>query len=103
LRAECFAVYVAPRVDLSDLPAERRETVEKHLNFARNLHIETRVLQSQNIAETLVDFAHRNQVTQVFLTRSGRSLLPATSLVSKVLRLASDLQVTVVAERKKRI
>ncbi len=103
LRADCFAVFVSQRADLSDLPAAEREVVEKHLNFARNLHIETRVLSSQNPAATIVDFAHRHQVTQVFLTRSRQSLLPATSLVSKVLRLASDLQITVVAERKKKV
>jgi two-component system sensor histidine kinase KdpD len=100
LRAECFAVYVSKHTDLSDLPAPEREAVQKHLNFARNLHIETRVLAGQNPAETLVDFAHKHQVTQIFLTRSKRSLLPSISLVSTVLRLASDLQVTVVAARK---
>src|SRR5215470_3838112 len=64
LRAECLAVYVSKTADLSDLPPAEREAVERHLNFARNLHIETRVLPSQNAAATLVDFAHRNQVTQ---------------------------------------
>jgi two-component system, OmpR family, sensor histidine kinase KdpD len=103
LRAECFAVYVSNRTDLSDLAADRRETVEKHLNFARNLHIETRVLPGQDTAASLVEFAHRHQVTQVFLSRSGRSFLPAASLVSRVLRLATDIQVTIVAERRKRL
>src|SRR5499433_3319011 len=54
LRAECFAVYVSPTGDLSELPASTRASVEKHLNFARNLHIETRILQRQNPAVTLV-------------------------------------------------
>ena len=103
LRAECFAIYVLERGELSDLRPATRESVEKHLNFARNLHIETRVLHGQNPAATLVEFAHRHQITQIFLTRSGRHLkvVPARSLVSQVLRLAQDIQVTVVAERKK--
>ncbi len=104
LRAECFAVYVSPRGELSELPPATRETVDKHLNFARNLHIETRVLHGQNPAVTLVDFAHRHQITQIFLTRSPSryfKLIPARSLVSQVLRLAQDIQLTVVAERKK--
>ena len=104
LRAECFAVYVSPRGELSELPPDTRESVEKHLNFARNLHIETRVLYGQNPAVTLVDFAHRHQITQMFLARSGSrhfKFIPATSLVSQVLRLAQDIQVTVVAERRK--
>ena len=104
LRAECFAIYVSPRTDLSELPQATRDSVEKHLNFARNLHIETRILHGQNEASTLVDFAHRHQITQIFLTRSPSrhfNWLPARSLVSKVLRLAHDIQVTVVAERKR--
>jgi two-component system, OmpR family, sensor histidine kinase KdpD len=105
LRAECFAVYSCPTGSLSDLPPGQREAVERHLNFARNLHIETRILQGQNPAVTLVDFARRHQITQIFLTRSAsrRSmLLPVPSVVSQVLRLARNLQVTVVAERLKR-
>src|SRR2546427_6419669 len=60
LRAECFAIYVLERGELSDLRPATRESVEKHLNFARNLHIETRVLHGQNPAATLVEFAHRH-------------------------------------------
>jgi len=104
LRAECFAIYVSPHGDLSELPARVRAPVEQHLNFARNLHIETRILQGQNAAATLVEFAHRHRITQIFLTRSGSrhfQFLPTRSVVSQVLRLARDIQVTVVAERNK--
>jgi two-component system sensor histidine kinase KdpD len=104
LRAECFAVYVSPRPELSELPQATRDSIERHLNFARNLHIETRVLHGHNPAVTLVDFAHRHQITQIFLTRSRSrhlKLIPARSLVSQVLRQAQDIQLTVVAERKK--
>jgi two-component system sensor histidine kinase KdpD len=102
LRAECFAVYVSSRGDLSDLSAGERESVEKHLNFARNLHIETRILHGENAAEAVVGFAHRQQITQIFLARSRRTkALSRRSLVFQVLRLARDIQVTVVAERKK--
>jgi two-component system sensor histidine kinase KdpD len=103
LRAECFAVYVSPAGDLSELPPSERERVEKHLNFARNLHIETRILRGQNPAATLVEFAHRHRVTQMFLTRSRSRpwrILPRRTLVSQILRLAQDIQITVVAERK---
>jgi len=96
LRAECFAVYVSPRSDLSELRAEERESVEKHLNFARNLHIETRILHGQKPAEMLVGFARRHQITQIFLTR-----LSSRHLISQVLRLARDIQINVVAERQK--
>jgi two-component system sensor histidine kinase KdpD len=104
LRAECFAIYISQTGDLGNLPILEREAVERQLNFARNLHIETRILQGTNPALTLVDFARRHQITQIFLTRSGSSkwrLLHSSTLVSQVLRLARNLQVTVVAERRK--
>jgi two-component system sensor histidine kinase KdpD len=101
LQAECFAVYVSETGDLEDLPLLEREAVDRHLNFARNLHIETRILQGLNAAAVLVDFARRERITQIFLMRpkSRRKLLPTTSLISETLRLARDIQVTVVADR----
>ncbi len=45
LRAECLAVYVSKTADLGDLTPEERESLDRHLNFARALRIETRVLQ----------------------------------------------------------
>jgi two-component system, OmpR family, sensor histidine kinase KdpD len=103
LRADCFAVYVSPGGDLAELSAEKREVVQKHLNFARNLHIETRVLNGQDAAAALVEFARRQHITQIFLTRSRSrhlKVLPGRSIVSQVLRLAQDIQLTVVADRK---
>jgi two-component system, OmpR family, sensor histidine kinase KdpD len=104
LRAECFAIYTCPTGTMSDLPPQERDAVERHLNFARNLHIETRILQGTNPALTLVDFARRHQITQIFLTRSASrrwKFLPLPSVVSQVLRLARNIQVTVVAERRR--
>src|SRR6185436_17179615 len=36
LRAECFAIYVSPRADTSELPPQKREAIDRHLTFARN-------------------------------------------------------------------
>src|SRR5262249_43928252 len=60
LDAECFAVAVQPSGDLAGLPPAEREAVEKHLNFARNLHLETRILEGSDVAAALVEFARRN-------------------------------------------
>src|ERR1700735_594008 len=79
LHADCFAVAVAREIDLHDMPASDRQMVEQHLNFARNLHIETRVLQGQDVAKTLVEFAHLNEVTHLFLARPQPSQWPALS------------------------
>src|SRR5579871_1405652 len=50
LHADCFAVSVQPE---NGRPADEPRVVERHLNFARDLHIETRVLEGDDIARTL--------------------------------------------------
>jgi K+-sensing histidine kinase KdpD len=62
------------------------------------------VLEGQNAAETLVDFARRNAVTQIFLSKPPKRQFPflgTRSVAMDVVRLARDRQVTVVAERNK--
>jgi two-component system sensor histidine kinase KdpD len=103
LGAECFAVSVQSTGDLSGLPADDREAVDRHLNFARNLHIETRILEGDDVASTLVDFGRRNQVTQIFLTRPHRKAWsPAFSRdpAQRVLGLAKDMLIVIVSDRE---
>ena len=103
LGAECFAVAVQSSGDLSGLPDADREAVERHLNFARNLHIETRILEGDNVASTLVDFARRNQVTQIFLTRPRRKAWPlalSRDPAQQVIGLAKDMQIVIVSARE---
>jgi two-component system sensor histidine kinase KdpD len=103
LGAECFAVAVQPSGDLSGLPAGDREAVERHLNFARNLRIETRILEGDEVASTLVDFGRRNHVTQIFLTRPRRKAWsPALSRdpLQRVIDLAKDMQIVIVSDRE---
>jgi two-component system, OmpR family, sensor histidine kinase KdpD len=103
LQAESFAVYVCPVPDFSNLPAGQREAVERHLNFARNLRIETRILNDENVAERIVEFARDQHVTQIFLAHprsTTRTLRSRRELVSRILKLAHDMQVIVVAERR---
>jgi two-component system sensor histidine kinase KdpD len=101
--ADCFAVFVAERGDLQSLPAQRREAIERHLNFARNLHIETRVLSGSDHAQALVDFARDRKARQIFLPRlvgKGMERLRGKSLVNHVVGLADDMEVTIVADRR---
>jgi len=103
LRAECFAVFLSETGDFQNLPPGDRETVERHLNFARSLHIETRILQAEQAAPALVEFAHREQISQIFLVREQKRIsgfFRSQSLISQILRLAQDIQITVVAERQ---
>jgi two-component system sensor histidine kinase KdpD len=104
LRADCFAVFVHGEPELHDIPTGQRETVERHLNFARNLRIETRLLQGRDLAKTLVDFAHLHGITQILLLRPQRrdwSNVLGRNLVQQVVRMARDIQVTIVAERRR--
>lgn len=103
LRADCFAVFVHAEPDFRDLPAAQRQTVEKHLNFARNLRIETRLLQGKDTAKTIVEFAHLHGITHIFLLRPQRaawSMIFGRNLHQQVVRLAPNMQVTIVADRR---
>lgn len=101
--AECFAVTVQPTGDLSGLPLDEREAIERHLNFARNLHIETRILEGDDVASTLVDFGRRNRITQIFVTRpKRRGILPAISAdpAQRIVNMAKEMQVVIVSDRE---
>jgi two-component system, OmpR family, sensor histidine kinase KdpD len=101
--ANCFAVFVAEHADLQTLPAAKREAVERHLNFARNLHIETRVLVGHDHAQAVVDFARLHNARQIFLPRlvgKGADRLLGKSLVNQIVSLAHDMEVTIVSDRR---
>ena len=103
LKADCFAVCVVPGGTLAELPAAMREALDRHLDFARKLQIETRVLEGKDDAATLVDFARRNGVTQIFLAKPRKLLLPLLQKRQTAMRavdLAKDMQVIIVAERR---
>ena len=104
LEADCFAVWVSAR---KRTPDSRRvqEAIEKHLNFARNLHIETRVLEGDDVAEQIMDFARRNQITQILASRPKIrpwDHLRSADPVLQIVQLATDVRVIVVADRRNR-
>ncbi len=104
LQAVCMAVYVHSKEDSSAVHAEDHPTVDRHLRFAENLHIATEVIHGDNRAQTLVDYARKNGVTQLFLSRSTkpqRRWFPGLDFTDQVLQQASEMEVTVVAERSR--
>jgi two-component system, OmpR family, sensor histidine kinase KdpD len=106
LRAECLAVYVSPTPDLRHLSDDERQRLERHLNFARGLQIETRVLQGRDVAETAVGFARLHGVTQIFVTRDRKRVARFWFdhwLVERIVNRARGMQVTIVADRSVRI
>ena len=104
LRAECLAVYVSPDPSLENLSQEQREAVERHLGFARNLRIRTEVIAACDVAEGVVRFARDHQATQIFMGRSvtkGWQQRLRGSTLQRVVRLARDMEITIVAERRR--
>jgi two-component system sensor histidine kinase KdpD len=105
LRADCLAVHVAPPHEARELSPAQRDSLARHLKFARGLQIETHVLQGKDVASAIVDFARRHDVTQIFVTREKASPLHAwfaSAFVQRIVNLARDMQVTVVADRSRR-
>lgn len=100
LQADCLAVHVQ-RNSSGGRSEERSEALEKHLSFARNLHIETHVLKSKDVARSIVEFARDQNITQIFLGRAGKRPFwgGVGSTVHKVVRQARDREITIVAER----
>jgi two-component system sensor histidine kinase KdpD len=106
LGAACFAVSVMPRRDHSRMPKQDQFAVEEHLKFARHLHIETRILEGDDLAEAVVDFAHRNQITHIVLSRRDHrwwSRPLRTDPILRIVQKATDIRVIIVAERRKHI
>jgi K+-sensing histidine kinase KdpD len=82
------------RLTGADLTPEAQIAVERHMGFARSLHIETTVLAAKDVAKAIADFAREHKVTQLFISHNSKA---AQSLVNR----ARDMQVTLVAERRR--
>lgn len=97
LQADCLAVHVA------NDPAGR-EAAERHLSFARNLRIATHVLEGTDIPVAITEFARAHGVTQIFMGRSAPTpwwKVLGETVVQRVVRHARDMQITIVAERRR--
>jgi magnesium transporter len=102
LHASCVAVFVCPLPEFSSLPAPERQAIERHLHFAENLRIETAIIHGKNRADTLVNYAHENAVTQLFIGPAAeppKRWFRGLDFIDQVLYQARDLEVAVVADR----
>lgn len=101
-KGECYALAVCPGNDFGDLPPEQRNALEKHLNFARNLHVSTHIVTGRKVAQELVAFARQHRITQIYLLRPR---VPRWAIsfnrdfVGQLAWLARDMEVAIVAER----
>jgi two-component system sensor histidine kinase KdpD len=101
LRADCLAVYVSKSQTLDNLTPIERTNLERHLNFARALRIETRILEGSDVAEAVVTYARLHGVTQIFVMRQKTGAVRswfASAFVQRIVTLAQGMQVTVVAD-----
>jgi len=98
LQADCLAIYVEDG-------AAGREAVERHLSFARNLRIATHVVESPDVPRTITEFAREQGITQIFMGRSTPRrpwwAHLGETVVQRVVRQARDMQITIVAERRR--
>src|ERR1700676_4608120 len=105
LGADCFAVSVSSHRGGRRSVTQDLEGIQKHMNFARNLHIESRTLDGGDPADAIVDFAHRNLVTQILVGRPKKqgllSRLFFAALVFRLVRKAKDIRVIIVADRRR--
>jgi two-component system sensor histidine kinase KdpD len=101
LHADCLAIHVA-----APHPAfeNEREAVERHLRFARNLRIDAHVIEADDVPLAITNFARERGVTQIFMGRSERRPWWKSyreTVVHRIVRHARDMQVTIVAERRR--
>jgi two-component system sensor histidine kinase KdpD len=97
IHADCVAIHVGE-------DAHNKEAVERHMSFARNLRIETHVLPGRDVPGAIASFARAQRITQIFMGRSAP--LPwwrryRETIVQQVVRQARDMQITIVAERRR--
>jgi two-component system sensor histidine kinase KdpD len=97
LQAGCLALHVSRGQSLD-------ETTQRHMSFARNLRIETHIVEGGSVAQTIAEFARKERVTQIFMGRSAP--LPwwkrmQETTVQQLVRQARDMQITIVAERRR--
>jgi two-component system sensor histidine kinase KdpD len=103
LGAECVAVAIHAPKDLRRMTYQDREKVERHLNFARNMRIETRTLEGNDPVQILINFAHTNHITQIFLARTRKRVYPLfgrRGVLQRIVRLARDIQIVIVSGRE---
>jgi two-component system sensor histidine kinase KdpD len=92
LNSSCTAVFVARDSAMSELSTEDRAAVGRHLNFCENLRIKPEILESREPAKAIAAWAREHGITQIFVTRDAPD-------AHKLVHLARDMQVTIVAER----
>jgi two-component system sensor histidine kinase KdpD len=95
LHGDCIALGIIEK--------EGAEAIDRHLGFARNLHIESQMLEPEgDAADAVVHFARERGVTQIFLSHSkkgGAMNFFRNTIDERIIARSPDMQVTIVGNR----
>ena len=100
LNAEWFAVYVETPEHGSLSPAARAQ-VTRYLQLAQNLGARIRSLPGTSVADSIVQYAHKHNVTKIIAGKSLRprwSELLRGSIVDQIIRRSRDIDVYVIID-----
>ncbi len=99
LNAEWFAIYVETP-DQARLSQEQRDQVARSLRLAEELGAKTTSLPGQSVAETVMEYAHRHNVTKVIAGKPIHSRwieFLRGSVVDRLIRLSGPIDVYVIS------
>ncbi len=99
LNAEWFAIYVETP-DQARLSQEQRDQVARSLRLAEELGAKTTSLPGQSVAETVMEYAHRLNVTKVIAGKPIHSRwieFLRGSVVDHLIRLSGSIDVYVIS------
>jgi two-component system sensor histidine kinase KdpD len=102
LNADWHAIYVESPA-LQRLPAARRETILANLNLARNLGATTAVISSPDVAESVVAYARKHNLSKLVIGRDpSRRLWPwQRSSGQRLAMLAPDIDMIEIGREAK--
>jgi two-component system sensor histidine kinase KdpD len=103
-RTELLAVYVETPGWRRASP-EQKQALEENVRFAEDLGADPIHVQAADVARALMQVAHEKNVGSIIIGHSRHRVvheLLVRSVVQNLLRLAGDVDVHVVAERKRR-
>ena len=95
LRAEIVAVYVAE----SKITSDQQRVLDADFALAARLNIRIEQLPGRDVAHALADYARANQVTEIVIGHSGRTVWQETlqgSVINKLIRLVRGIDVLVI-------
>jgi two-component system sensor histidine kinase KdpD len=99
LNAEWFAIYVETP-NQARISQEQRDQVARSLRLAEELGAKTTSVPGQSVAETVMEYAHRHNVTKVIAGKPIHSRwmeLLRSSVVDRLIRLSGPIDVYVIS------